>query len=846
MSIENRRTLQLSEQERDRVADTLRLAEAMGGDAVTIPTAGRTIADDIIDYAQSSNVTQILIGKSQRSRWFEMLHGSVVHDLVRKAGNISVHVIAGTDIEGDPIPGKTVRTDQADALQPTPYVFALLAVAVALGVGQLVQPVLGIETVDLVFLLAVLAVAVRFGLAPSLLASVTASLCYNFFFLPPIYTFTITDPTNVAAFVFFTVVAVVVSNVAARVRTQAMTAVLRARTTESLYSFSKKLAGVGSLDDVLWASAYQTALMLKVRVVLLLPENGTIVVRGAYPPEDILDEADLAAAKWAWLNDRPAGRGSDTLPGAKRLFLPMRTGRGAIGVVGIDSDKPGPLLSPDDRRLLDALIDQSALAIERVFLVEDMDRVKRNAETERLRAALLTSISHDLKTPLAAVLGSASTLRDLSGKLDDAAKAELLATVIDESERLNRFIANLLDMTKLESGAIAPNVAPHDLREIVDTALRRASKILSQSQDRAEACARAADGGDRCGAVRAGVVQHPRQRRKICAVGHRDPRRERAGRAGRGAAGHGRRRRYPAGRARAHLRQVLPRAQRRSGSARDRARACDRARLYRGDEGLDHRDQPSRHHRRRVHHQVPDEGRRPPTGYSRMTGPQLKVLVVDDEPPIRKLLRMGLATANYAIFEAPNGKSALSLLSENPDLVILDLGLPDMDGHELLRTIRSRNEQVPIVVLSSRGDEAGKVRALDYGADDYVTKPFGMDELLARLRAALRHQLQVHGERPVFRVGDLSVDLVRRIVKVGEKDVKLSPKEYDLLRLLVQHAGKVLTHKFLLRELWDDLTDAQYLRVYVRQLRQKIEADPERPQYIQTETGIGYRLRSPD
>jgi two-component system KDP operon response regulator KdpE len=229
-----------------------------------------------------------------------------------------------------------------------------------------------------------------------------------------------------------------------------------------------------------------------------------------------------------------------------------------------------------------------------------------------------------------------------------------------------------------------------------------------------------------------------------------------------------------------------------------------------------------------------------------MTGPQLKVLVVDDEPPIRKLLRMGLATANYAILEAPNGKSALTLLAENPDLVILDLGLPDMDGHELLRTIRSRNEQVPIVVLSSRGDEAGKVRALDFGADDYVTKPFGMDELLARLRAALRHQLQVHGERPVFRLGDLSVDLVRRIVKVGEKDIKLSPKEYDLLRLLVQHAGKVLTHKFLLRELWDDLTDAQYLRVYVRQLRQKIEADPERPQYIQTETGIGYRLRSPD
>jgi two-component system KDP operon response regulator KdpE len=229
-----------------------------------------------------------------------------------------------------------------------------------------------------------------------------------------------------------------------------------------------------------------------------------------------------------------------------------------------------------------------------------------------------------------------------------------------------------------------------------------------------------------------------------------------------------------------------------------------------------------------------------------MSAAPLKILVVDDEPPIRKLLRMGLGTQGYDILEAPNGKAALDLLAQEPDLVILDLGLPDIQGLELLRMIRGRNESVPVVVLSSRGDEAGKVAALDLGADDYVTKPFGMDELLARLRAALRHQLQVHGERPVFRTGDLSVDLVRRIVKVADKEVKLSPKEYDLLRVLVQHAGKVLTHKFLLGELWDELTDAQYLRVYVRQLRAKIEADPERPHYILTETGVGYRLRAPD
>jgi len=230
-----------------------------------------------------------------------------------------------------------------------------------------------------------------------------------------------------------------------------------------------------------------------------------------------------------------------------------------------------------------------------------------------------------------------------------------------------------------------------------------------------------------------------------------------------------------------------------------------------------------------------------------MSAAPVRVLVIDDEPPIRKLLRLGLSAQGYEIVETGSGKGALELFSQHiPDIVILDLGLPDMQGHELLRTLRVRNDSVPIVVLSSRNDEVGKVQALDSGADDYVTKPFGMDELLARMRAALRHQLQTHGERPIFRVGDLSVDLVRRIVKVGEREIKLSPKEYDLLRILVQHAGKVLTHRFLLSQLWTDLTDAQYLRVYVRQLRQKIEADPEQPRYILTDTGIGYRLRGSD
>ena len=479
--VETKRSLQLNEDERDRIADTLRLAQALGGEAVTIPGGDRSLADDVVAYSQANNITQVIIGKSTRSRWFELLHGSVVRDLLRTCGNISVHVIAGEELDKEAIPKKTVRSaDQTEPFDPRPYIVTLIAVAAATGIGRLIQPVVGIENIDLIFMSVVVIIAVRYGLWPSLVASIVASLCYNFFFLPPIYTFTITDPTNVAAFFFFTLMAILVSNVAARVRTLALSAMARARTTEALYAFSRKLAGVGTLDDLLWATAYQAALMLKVRVVLLLPENGSLVVKAGYPPEDVLDQADLAAAKWAWEHNRPAGRGSDTLPGAKRLFLPMRTGRGAIGVVGIDCDKPGPILTPDQRRLLDALMDQAALAIERVELVDDLDQAKRRVEADRLRSALLTSISHDLKTPLAAIIGAAGTLKSFPSELTDQGKAELLSTIVEESERLNRFIANLLDMTKLEAGSIKPNAARHDVSEVVGSVLERASKILAR------------------------------------------------------------------------------------------------------------------------------------------------------------------------------------------------------------------------------------------------------------------------------------------------------------------------------------------------------------------------------
>jgi len=408
-----------------------------------------------------------------------MVHGSVVHDLVRRAGSISVHVIAGGG-EGA-VPAKTVATrERSDSVDPRPYVATVAIVAAALGVGLVLQQFLSVQNISLVFLTGILVSAIRFGLLPSLFACLVSVLIYNFFFLPPVYTFTIADPENVVALFFFLIVAVIASNLAGRTRNQVLTARSRARTTEELFAFSRKLAGIGTLDDLLWATVYQIASMLKVRVVLLLPAGSAIAVRAGYPPEDQLDEADLAAAQWTWEHNRPAGRGADTLPGAKRLFLPLRTGRAPIGVLGIDRDEPGPPLTPDGRRLLDALADQAAVAIERITLVEDIDRARVTAETERLRVALLTSVSHDLRTPLASIIGSLTSLRSYGKTYDDATRETLMATIQAEAERLNRFIGNLLDMTRLEAGAIELKPETEELDEIIGTALQRAARLLAE------------------------------------------------------------------------------------------------------------------------------------------------------------------------------------------------------------------------------------------------------------------------------------------------------------------------------------------------------------------------------
>lgn len=470
----------LSEAEKDSVAATMRLAEQLGAETVTLP--GQDVARDVLSYANSNNYNHIIIGRVEKPRWHEWIGTSVSADMVRGAGDISVHVISGREPAAN-------ASRRALAIGHTPfrirpYLSASAYVGIALGFGHLLSQALDVRNIAIVFLMAVLVSAATAGRWPAIYASVLAALVFNFFYLDPLHTFSIRDAESVVALFFFFGAALVTSNLTARVHAQAAAARARARVTESLFLFSKRLAVAATLDDVLWVSVNQIASMLRLNTVILLPEGSTVAVRAGFPPDDTLAERDIAAAQWAWEHNKPAGRGAETLPGAARLYLPLRTGRMTVGVMGLDSEKPGPLLSPDQQRLYNALADLAALAIERIQLVDDLDRARMAAEADRLRSALLTSVSHDLRTPLAGIKGAAGTLRDYFAVMPEADRGELLQTIEQETDRLSRFIGNLLDMTKIETGLTEPNLAPVDLDEIIGATMIRARPILASHEVR--------------------------------------------------------------------------------------------------------------------------------------------------------------------------------------------------------------------------------------------------------------------------------------------------------------------------------------------------------------------------
>ncbi|MCJ8140361.1 sensor histidine kinase [Falsirhodobacter halotolerans] len=461
--------------QKDRLAATMRLAEQLGAQTLTLP--GQDVVHEILTYAQSHNINHIIIGRVEKPRWREWMEPPVSSELLRKAGDISVHVISGRGTAAGPRIPRAAADRAPFSLRP--YALATFYVAAALGLGYLLSQTLDVQNIAIVFLMAVLTSAVTAGRWPALYASGLAALVFNFFYLDPRHTFTIRDPESVVALFFFFGAALLTSNLTARVHSQAAAARARARMTENLFLFSKRLTVAGTLDDVLWVSVNQIASMLHLNTVILLPEGSTVTVRAGFPPDDTLVDADIAAAQWAWEHNRPAGRGAETLPGAKRLYLPLRTGRMTVGVMGLDSDRPGPLLTPEQQRLYNALADLAALAIERIQLVDDLDRARLAAEADRLRSALLTSVSHDLRTPLAGIKGAAGTLRDYRHAMSEDDRHDLLQTIEQETDRLSRFIGNLLDMTRIETGLTEPNSTLIDLDEVIGATMTRAAAILS-------------------------------------------------------------------------------------------------------------------------------------------------------------------------------------------------------------------------------------------------------------------------------------------------------------------------------------------------------------------------------
>lgn len=461
-----------------RVDDAMRLAERLG--AETSRLAGRDLPDEILRFARRENITQIVIGRSSAGFWARLRGRSLSGMLLRRASDIAVHVVVNADSTK---PTRSLQSPDRNALGLGASV-AALSVTAAVLVGMFATHFLRFSDPSMIFLAAVLGCAVTVGQWPAITAAILSFLAYNFFFIPPVYTFSIATPHELLALVIFLLVAVLTGGLAGRVRDQSNAARDRVRTTQSLYDVSRKLSATVSIDDVLWVVVRQAAAAIKGQIVILLrdgeaaPGAEELRIRAAFPPEDELQPSEWAAARWAFSRKEAAGWRTGTLPNALYQFHPIRTSSGVIGAVGFaPSDRSKPL-SAGDERTLAALIDQGSLAIERAILVIEARRGEAIVERERLQTTLLSSISHDLRTPLASILGAVTSLRDFGDRMSQDDRDDLILTVEEEARRLTRFVTNLLDMTRVESGALNLRRDWIEVTDVLTAAVKRARKAF--------------------------------------------------------------------------------------------------------------------------------------------------------------------------------------------------------------------------------------------------------------------------------------------------------------------------------------------------------------------------------
>jgi two-component system sensor histidine kinase KdpD len=462
------RHLGLSQTERDRLVQTLRLAEQLGAETVTL--TGENVAQELLSYAQSRNATKIIVGKPVRSWWKEWVFGSVVSDLVHQSGEIDIYVITGEAGEGQPLVRRSLRSTS----DVSGYAYASLGVLIATAVAWAMFPYFAAANLIMMYLIAVIVIAIRRGRGPSVLASILSVAAFDFFFVPPYFSFAVSDIQYLLTFGVMLVAALVISNLAVRLHQQAELARYRERCTGVLYAMSRDLAthrGTGMLAQ-LAAKHLRDVFDAQVAIFLADVEKRVQLQRGELLFFE-LDPKEAGVAQWVFDHSERAGLGTDTLPGASALYLPLVGSAGAIGVVAVRPKDSGLLLDPEQLHLLESLVNQVALAIERTRLSEEAQNARVRAETEHMRNAILSSVSHDLRTPLATITGAASSLAEEQSGLDPAARRELSRSIYREAERLDRLLKNLLDMMRIEAGAVRLSREWHPMDEVVGAALAR-------------------------------------------------------------------------------------------------------------------------------------------------------------------------------------------------------------------------------------------------------------------------------------------------------------------------------------------------------------------------------------
>ena len=466
--IETQRSLALTPEERAQLADTMALASRLGATTGTI--AAPTVVEGLRHAAADVRATQIVIGKSSRPWWFELRHGSVADRLVRDVGDVAVHVLP-VEVKAAPRQHPPRRNARQWG-RPLDYLWSILMIAAMTAVGRLLLEVIDLSNIALLYLVPVMFAAASFGLREGLFAGAVSSLAYNFFFLPPTGTLTVSNPENVISILVFLGVAIVTGQFGARVRAQADLAQSSARQNAALAGFSRGLTASASREELMQAICGEVARLLSVRTVLLLPSRDGPQLAAAVPPEDRLGQIEKAVAQWAMDNDQPAGRGSSTLTASDWLFHPLRTSRGVLAVLGLANEDAGEPLRSDQLPLLMSLLDQASIAFDRMALEEEMLDARQVRERDRLRSALLSSVSHDLRTPLTTILSAVHELKREQ-------PSDLLDSVDMEAQRLNRFVANLLDMARVEAGALPLKAEPTDLFDAVASAVHDTRRSLA-------------------------------------------------------------------------------------------------------------------------------------------------------------------------------------------------------------------------------------------------------------------------------------------------------------------------------------------------------------------------------